>query len=268
VAPEVNCTYLPHSVNSEIFRPLTEKQIQEIRNSSLDAEDQSKVVFFWNNRNARRKQSGTLIHWFKNWIDKNKLKDKVCLIMHTDPKDPHGQDLVHIIDHLGIQKEVMLSTKKVHASQLSAMYNMADCTINIADAEGFGLATLESLSCGTPIIVTKTGGLQEQVRKGQNTFGFEISPSSKAIIGSQSVPYIYEDRVSEKDFHKVLNKMYKLSDSKRKELGMKGRQHVLDNYNFEVLQQKWVDTIDKIVEDNGSWETRKNYNGIRFMEVA
>ena len=151
VAPEVACTYLPHSVNSEIFRPLTEQQIQEIRDTSLGAENSSKVVFFWNNRNARRKQSGSLIHWFKSWVDKNKLNDKACLIMHTDPKDPHGQDLVHIIDHLGIEKEVMLSTKKVHATQLSAMYNMADCTINIADAEGFGLATLESLSCGTPI---------------------------------------------------------------------------------------------------------------------
>ena len=62
--------------------------------------------------------------------------------------------------------------------------------------------------------------------------------------------------------------MYKLGDKKRKALGMKGRQHVLDNYNFEVMQQKWVNTIDGIVEENGSWETRKNYNGIRFMEVA
>ena len=268
VAPEVNSTYLPHSVNSEIFRPLTEQQIREIKSSSLEPEDQSRVVFFWNNRNARRKQSGSLIHWFKNWIDKNGLKDKVCLIMHTNPKDAHGQDLAHIIDHLGIEKEVMLSTKKVHATQLAAMYNMADCTINIADAEGFGLATLESLSCGTPIIVTKTGGLQEQVRKGTKTFGFEISPSSKAIIGSQTVPYIYEDRIKEKDFHKALTKMYKLTSEKRKALGMKGRQHVLDNYNFENLQKKWVEVIDQIVEENGSWETRKNYNGIRFKEVA
>ena len=50
---------------------------------------------------------------------------------------------------------------------LSLMYNMADCTINIADAEGFGLATLESLSCETPIIATMTGGLQEQVTDGE-----------------------------------------------------------------------------------------------------
>ena len=50
------------------------------------------------------------------------------------------------------------------------MYNMADCTINISDAEGFGLGTLESLSCETPIIVTMTGGLQEQVTDGESWF--------------------------------------------------------------------------------------------------
>ena len=59
-----------------------------------------------------------------------------------------------------------------------------------------------------------------------------------------------------------------MSKKKRKELGLKGRQHVLDNYNFDTTQKKWVEIIDKIVEENGSWETRKIYNGIRFKEVA
>ena len=37
------------------------------------------------------------------------------------------------------------------------------CTVGISDAEGFGLSTFESLACETPIVVTMTGGLQEQV---------------------------------------------------------------------------------------------------------
>ena len=82
------------------------------------------------------------------------------------------------------------------------MYNMGDVTINISDAEGFGLATLESLSCGTPILVNMTGGLQEQVTDGENWFGIGIEPTSKAVIGSQEVPYICEDRVSKEDFIK------------------------------------------------------------------
>ncbi len=263
VAPEVTRTYLPHSVNSDIFKPLSDLQIEEIRNSSLQEEDRSKVIFFWNNRNARRKQSGTLIWWFKEWLDKEDLHDKACLIMHTEPKDPHGQDLEHIIEHLGLNdRQVMLSTQKVPPENLAQIYNMVDCTINISDAEGFGLATLESLSCGTPIIATMTGGLQEQITDGDVEFGVGLLPRAKSVIGSQSVPYIYEDRVDKAQFHSALTKIYKMSKEGRKHLGTLGREHVEENYNFTQLQQKWVEIIDKVIEQKG------NYNGIRFKEIA
>mgnify|MGYP003636285883 CR=1 FL=1 len=152
VAPEVKLDYVPHAVDSNIFKTLTKVQIDEIRTKHL-GEDKDRVVFFWNNRNARRKQSGSLLFWWKTFLDKVG-HDKAQLIMHTDPKDPHGQDLEHIINHLGLteRRQVLLSTQKINQEDLAVMYNMVDCTINISDAEGFGLATLESLSCGTPII--------------------------------------------------------------------------------------------------------------------
>lgn len=263
VAPEVPCTYLPHSVNSDFFRPLSDLQIEEIRERSLQEEDRSKVIFFWNNRNARRKQSGTLVWWFKEWLDKEDLHDKACLILHTEPKDPHGQDLEHIINHLGLNdRQIMLSTKKLPAAHLADLYNMVDCTINISDAEGFGLATLESLSCGTPIIATMTGGLQEQVTDGEVEFGVGLIPRAKSVIGSQQVPYIYEDRIDKAQFHSALTKIYKMGKEGRRHLGTLGREHVEENYNFVELQQKWVEVIDKVIEQKG------NYNGIRFKEVA
>ena len=263
VAPEVPATYLPHSVNPDIFKPLSDLQIKEVRERSLQEEDRDKVIFFWNNRNARRKQSGTLVWWFKEWLDKEELHDKASLIMHTEPKDPHGQDLEHIINHLGLNdRQIMLSTTKLPAEQLANLYNMVDCTINISDAEGFGLATLESLSCGTPIIATMTGGLQEQVTDGETEFGVGLYPRSKSVIGSQQVPYIYEDRLDKAQFHSALSKIYKIGKKERRQLGTLGREHVEQNYNFHELQQKWVEIIDKVIEE------RANYNGIRFKEIA
>ena len=263
VAPEVPSTYLPHAVDSDKFKPLSEEAITEIRKKSLYEQDQEKVIFFWNNRNARRKQSGTLIWWFKEWLDQNDLHDKAALIMHTEPKDPHGQDLEHIIEHLGIKdRQIMLSVQKLPPEHLAEVYNMVDCTINISDAEGFGLATLESLSCGTPIIATMTGGLQEQVVNGDEEYGIPLIPRSKAIIGSQQVPYIYEDRIDKAQFHSALTKIYKLGKEGRRELGSKGRQHVLTNYNFKTLEKKWVEIIDQVLE------SRDNYSGIRFKEIA
>jgi glycosyltransferase involved in cell wall biosynthesis len=148
------------------------------------------------------------------------------------------------------------------------MYNMADCTINISDAEGFGLATLESLSCGTPIIVTLTGGLQEQVTDGEEWFGIGIEPASKAIIGSLDVPYIHEDRISKEDFMAALRKMYNMPKEEREELGRKGAEHVRKNYNFEDFNKGWVELMDNIHEKYGSWGTRKGYKTWEIKEIA
>ena len=268
-APEVKRKYIPHAVDSKVFVPKSPEVIRQIRETSLPKQDVDKIIFFWNNRNARRKQSGTLIWWFKEWLDKRNLHDKAQLIMHTAPKDPHGQDLEHILEHLGLNnRQVLLSTQKIPPEQLAAFYNMADCTINISDAEGFGLATLESLSCGTPIIVNMTGGLQEQVTDGNDWFGIPLLPSSKSIIGSQDVPYIYEDRVDKGQFFSALSKMYDVSAEERRRMGMAGRKHVEKNYNFQNFSQTWIDFMDEIHEQNGSWDTRKGYQGIRFLEVA
>ena len=268
-APEVKRKYIPHAVDGDVFKPLTVEQIKKIRKDSLPDSDLEKVIFFWNNRNARRKQSGTLIFWFKEWLDKHNLHDKAQLIMHTEPRDPHGQDLHHIIEHLELDnRQVLLSTQKLPPAHLAAMYNMVDCTINISDAEGFGLATLESLSCGTPIIVNMTGGLQEQVTNGEDWFGIPLLPSSKAVIGSQDVPYIYEDRINKEQFMSALSKIYFISPEERRKMGMLGKEHVTKNYNFQKFQEIWVQTMDGFCESEGSWETRKGYNGIRFMEVA
>jgi len=269
VAPEVQLDYVPHAVDSDIFRPFTDEQIMNLKKDSLDKSDLNKVIFFWNNRNARRKQSGSLIFWFKKFLDKVG-HDKAQLIMHTNPKDPHGQDLVHIVEHLGLdaQNQVLFSTNKVDQANLAALYNMADCTINISDAEGFGLATLESMSCGTPVIANMTGGLQEQVVLGSDATGIALVPESKAVIGSQDVPYIYEDRLSEAQVVSALEKMYHMGAEERTRLGQNGRKHVMENYNFETFNKQWVDIMIKVHEEEGSWDTRTNYQGIRFLEVA
>lgn len=266
VAPSVENHYVPHAVNPELFKPMPLEMIEQVKEKQFGLRD-NKVVFFWNNRNARRKMSGSLIHWFNEFAEEVG-PENVRLIMHTDPKDPNGQDLEKILEALGaLDGRILISRDKVPPEHLATFYNIADCTINISDAEGFGLATLESLSCETPIIVNMTGGLQEQVTDGEEWFGIGIEPASKAVIGSQQVPYIYEDRVSKEDFIAALKKIYSMSPGERKLLGMKGRQHVVRNYNFQNFNKQWVDLIDSVVENYGSWETRKGYTAWDFREI-
>ena len=148
------------------------------------------------------------------------------------------------------------------------MYRAADYTIGISDAEGFGLSTLESLTCGTPIIVNMTGGLQEQVTNGKEWFGWGIQPSSKSVIGSLQVPYIYEDRISQEDFMSVMKKALSLSAPKYKKMSELGLKHIQNNYNFEDYEQNWINLMDQIIEEHGSWKDRKNYKRWHLLEVA
>ena len=53
-----------------------------------------------------------------------------------------------------------------------------------------------------------------------------------------------------------------MGKEERRRIGTLGREHVEENYNFVQLQEKWVEIIDKVIEEKG------NYNGIRFKEIA
>ena len=266
VSPEVRSMRIPHSVDTKIFSKKTAASDNEVR-SQICKDHENKLIFFWNNRNARRKQSGSLIFWFKDFLD-IVGHDKAVLVMHTEPKDPNGQDLVAIMDNLGLTNgEVILSTQKMPAEDLAKVYSAVDCTINVADAEGFGLGTLESLASETPIIVNMTGGLQEQVTDGENWFGIGIEPASKAIIGSQDVPYIYEDRVCREDVVSAMKSFYDLSTEEREAMAKAGRKHVLDNYGFAQYAGLWYQAFQELFENNGSWENRKNYKSWSFEEL-
>ena len=266
VAPEVESCYIPHAVDSNVFKPATEEEKKEYKTKALKNSD--RFVFFWNNRNARRKQSGSLLFWYKDLVDRIG-NDKTCLLMHTDVKDPHGQDLDKIIQELGMTNgEVMFSTQKLPSADLARMYNMADCTINVSDAEGFGLATLESMSCATPIIVTMTGGLQEQVTDGETFFGIGIEPASKAVIGSQDIPWIYEDRLNGKDVTDAMQKMFEMSEEDRQSLGAAARNHVQKNYNFKDFEENWVSFVEKTMKECGSRADRKRYDKWTLKEIV
>ena len=262
VSPQVDCTYLPHAVDDTVFRKLDlsaiDKKTWKEQNKFGD-----KMLFFWNSRNARRKQSGSLIFWFKDFLDEVG-HDKATLLMHTNTKDPNGQDLDAIVRELNLDSgQVWFSRDALQPGMLSTIYNMADCTVCVSDAEGFGLSTLESLACGTPIITTLTGGPQEQVTNGEDWFGIGIEPTSKAIIGSQEVPFIYEDRVSGEDVKSALLKIYNMTPKEREEMGEMGMQHVADNYSFSSYGERWVELMLNVHEKYGCWENRKDHHSWR-----
>jgi hypothetical protein len=61
--------------------------------------------------------------------------------------------------------------------------------------------------------------------------------------------------------------MYEYGPEKRAEIGAKGRQHVLDNYSFTSFRQSWVDLMERVYKEHGSYENRKGYKGWELIAI-
>jgi len=112
-----------------------------------------------------------------------------------------------------------------------------------------------------------TGGLQEQVTDGKEWFGVGIEPTAKAIIGSQDVPWIYEDRIKREDFLVAIKKIFFMSKEERGSLGALGRKHVVNNYSMSQYSGLWYRTLKSTAEEFGSWENRRKHESWDLIEI-
>lgn len=267
VAPDVRCEYLPHAVNPDFFKRYPDDLVSNFRKRAL-GKHADKFVLFWNNRNQRRKMAGSLIFWFKDFLDQVG-HDKAVLLMHTNPKEPAGPDLEAINKQLGlVNGEVLFSTDKgLSPDRLAMLYNISDCGVNISDAEGFGLNVLESLACGVPMIANMTGGIQDQmVDADGHVLGYGIPPASKTVNGSQEIPYIYEDRISREQFLMAINHMYSMSKDERRALGDLAIANVESCFSFTSYQRRWDEILSSVYEKGSTWP-RTDVKSWRLMEM-
>ena len=58
-----------------------------------------------------------------------------------------------------------------------------------------------------------------------------------------------------------------MTEEDRQKMGAQGRQHVLDNYGFELYSKNWKEAFQNLFDTHGSWETRKNYKNWSLIEL-
>lgn len=254
--------FVPHAVPTDIFRPLPDEEIKSWKAKLLGPKRADHFVAFWNNRNARRKRPGDVIEAWKLFIDKLQEKHghkNAVLLMHTDPFDQEGPNLQEVARVMGVEGNVTFSKERIDFNQMNVLYNITDFTLNISFAEGFGLSTLEAMTVGKPIIALKTGGLTRQVvdhRDGSEN-GVALPVELRALVGSQQVPYIYEDYVTSETVSEAILKLYEMGPEGRKALGEKARNYALSEFSSEATIDAWHNTLNKLIDD---WKEKKAGN--------
>jgi len=245
--------YIPHAFPKNVFFPMPQEEIDKLNKENFkERADWFKCL--WVNRNAVRKMPGDVLAAWKDFVDDLEARDghrKALLVMHTDPNDREGPNLLAITEELGLQDNVWFSAEKLDFPQMNVLHNLTDTLLNVAKNEGFGLSTLISLQCGKPIVALKTGGETSKVVDplDGSELGAAIEPAVRTLVGSQQVPYIYEDIASHADIVKGLFKVYDMTDADKDAMRKKATDYVQRAFNFDKMIEDWDASIVKGIED-------------------
>jgi glycosyltransferase involved in cell wall biosynthesis len=288
--------YVPHGLNHNTYRPLTEeKEVEELEKfkSALFGDKEKDFVVFFNSRNIRRKQIPDTMLAFRIFLDtlpKEKAA-KCTMVMHTEIVSDHGTDLEAVRKVLfpDYPEAIYFSTNRLDSNQLNMLYNIADAQILLTSNEGWGLSLTEAILAGTVIIGNVTGGMQDQMGfedeygnwyeptpeipsnhtgryKNHGAWAFPVFPTNRSIQGSPKTPYIWDDRCTAEDAAVQIGKVYALDRTMRKELGKTGRHWAINDVGFtgEAMGERAINAIDQLFN---TWTPREKYELINVNEV-
>lgn len=291
--------YVPHGINEEMFYPMTPDSPNYDNylgtKESLFEGKEIEFVVFWNSRNIRRKSPGDVILAYRQFCDQiGKEKAKKCaLVMHTQPVDQNGTDLVAVREAICDPEyvNVFFSSQKLSAEQMNWLYNLADVSVLISSNEGWGLSLTESMMAGTMIIGNVTGGMQDQMRFVDDngkwyTPSFEVPsnhmatylehgewavpvfPSNISLVGSVPTPYIFDDRCDFRDVADAIQRVYQMPKEERVQRGKAAREWVTSDESMMSAKNMGQNVIRCINKTFESFSPRSNFDLIKTEKPA
>lgn len=281
--------YVPHGINPKyFFKPTTEQELKDVADvrKGMFADAEIDFAVLYNNRNIRRKMTGDVILAYREF-QKTLTPEQAArcrLVLHTQPVDENGTDIPALIRDVCPEINVVFSNQRVDTKILNCIYANCDVIINLASAEGFGLATAEAIMAEKIIIANVTGGLQDQMgfrndegnylhedRDFTEEFGSNFTgrfknhgewvlpcfPVQRALVGSPQTPYIFDDRCSWEEAGRHIRTVYDMSKEERERRGKLGREYMLtQGFSAEEMSRRVINGINEVFE---KWEPRERY---------
>lgn len=171
-------------------------------------------------------------------MDLNKNIEKL-LLAASDLKKQQVPFLLSLVgdgeDRLRLQKlaRTLCLTDRVHfkgwiSNRLVASYlKSCRCLALISMSEGLGQVIIEALSSARPVIASNVGGIPELVKDGET--GYLVSPNNVTEIT-----------------HAL--KTLLLDADKAREMGLKGRHHIEQNFSVQSTLVQWSDAVERVLK--------------------
>jgi D-inositol-3-phosphate glycosyltransferase len=167
---------VPCGVNLDLFRPLD----RGIAHRRIGAAAGGKLLLYAG-RFAPEKGLQRLIHALAGLAH---IPDLRLIVVGGDGRgDPATREMQALCRRLGVAGRIDF-VGRVDQRCLPAYYSAADALVLPSAYESFGMVALEAVACGTPVVATRVGAMDELVREGENgrlADGFDPSSLAEAV---------------------------------------------------------------------------------------
>ena len=150
---------LPNFVDQERFRPRTDDVVR----SELGGDEHALIVHMSNFRSLKR--TGDTIEVFR------RLQSKRSALLLLVGDGPDQSMVREAAIRYGVSDRVRFLGL---IDDVESIMAASDVALFPSQSESFGLAALEAMACGIPVVASRVGGLPEVVLHGQNGFLREV----------------------------------------------------------------------------------------------
>ena len=145
---------------------------------------------------------------------------KLRLIIAGEGKEKESLEALCV--ELGVRENVDF-VGRIANDKVPEFISRMDVFVALSRNESFGVAVLEAMACGVPVVVSDADGFREVVKDGVTGY---IVPREDAKAAADRILTLLNDA------------------SMARTMGQEGRKHVVENYNWEAS----VDTMMRVYE--------------------
>jgi glycosyltransferase involved in cell wall biosynthesis len=168
----------------------------------------------------KRKNYKTLIEIFHN------VKSKVNknIILRIIGEGPDRDNLEKLIEQIGLKNYVILEGHVVN-NRIKEYYKKADIYCSTSLCESFGIAVLEAMGCGLPVVAMRPAGFEHVITHGENGF----------LVEQRDL----------KNFEEYLITLIN-NENLREEIGRKAYEVVKKEYTSAAIAKKYYNLYKKL----------------------
>lgn len=253
--PPSKIGFIPHGIDTKTFRPLNKREYDEAREwmatSGTLAGPIPKDCFLAVNLGANVGPRKCLPLLMRTWSKLVKMHedDPPHLLIWTNAYAPgRGYDLVTHRINLGMEKYIHFPKydpilQPASDEELRKILGGANIYVHNAVAEGFGLPTVEAMSCGCAPIAPANSAQKEYI-VGNGWLVENIDPDDY-IEFPVYVPTLQQYPVpSQKSLLEKLDEAYNSPDLVKK-YGRKSRRFVVRNYAWNKVMPQWIKLLER-----------------------